>query len=171
MYSLKKIHSIGAGFTLISGCLLHFAWEWSGQSNIAAIFCPVSESVWEHLKLLFFPFLSFSALEYFLYGKDIVGFLRIKTFAVLLGMFTVVSAFYTYTGIIGRNFLPLDIGTFLAGTVISYLYSYKNLSAHKAVCSVFTQTACIILLLGLAIAFAVFSFTPPEFGMFLPPNI
>ena len=39
------------------GTLNHFLYFLSGQSPIIALFCPVNESVWEHLKLLYFPFL------------------------------------------------------------------------------------------------------------------
>ena len=170
MYSLKKLHGAGAVFTLISGCLLHFVWEWSGRSNFTALFSPVSEIVWEHLKLLFFPFLVFSIAEYFLYGKNISCFLSVKTYAVLLGMFSIVSAFYTYTGIIGKNFLLADMGTFVIGTGISYLYSYKKLNTPSE-CSVFSQAVSILWLIVFISAFAVFSFRPPKFGIFLPPDI
>ena len=46
---------IGAVFTIITGTLLHFVYEWSGESLLVGIFSPINESVWEHLKLLFFP--------------------------------------------------------------------------------------------------------------------
>ena len=46
---------IGAVFTIITGTLLHFVYEWSGESLFVGIFSPINESVWEHLKLLFFP--------------------------------------------------------------------------------------------------------------------
>ena len=43
---------IGAVFTIITGTLLHFVYEWSGESLFVGIFSPINESVWEHLKLL-----------------------------------------------------------------------------------------------------------------------
>ena len=45
----------GLVFVLTAGTLLHFVYEWAGESTVAAIFSTVSESTWEHLKLLFFP--------------------------------------------------------------------------------------------------------------------
>ena len=44
-------------FIAIVGTLLHFVYDWSGQNPAVGIIAPVSESTWEHLKLLFFPFL------------------------------------------------------------------------------------------------------------------
>ena len=39
----------------ILGSLNHFLYDWTGGSSLAALFCPINESPWEHLKLLFFP--------------------------------------------------------------------------------------------------------------------
>ena len=41
----------------VLGTLNHFLYELSGGAAIFALFCPVNESTWEHLKLLFFPYL------------------------------------------------------------------------------------------------------------------
>ena len=45
-----------AGILCVSilGTLLHFTYRWSGRNPLIA---PVNESVWEHMKLLFFPML------------------------------------------------------------------------------------------------------------------
>ena len=50
---------------IILGSLSHFLYEFSGKRIIFALFCPVNEYVWEHLKLLFFPFLLITILNWF----------------------------------------------------------------------------------------------------------
>lgn len=169
MRSLKSIHIIGIIFTIVVGSLLHFVWEWSGQSNLTAIFSAVNESTWEHLKLLFFPFITFAIIEYFLYGNETKCFFSVKVCAVLLGMLTIVTVFYTYTGILGKNYFPLDILTFLLGVIVSYLYSYYHLYTSPQSCSVYAEVLAIFTLLLFIIAFAVFSFTPPSLGIFQQP--
>lgn len=57
-------------FVMILGTLLHFTFEWSGNSTFVASFSAVNESTWEHLKLLFFPMLLTTILGYFLIGKN-----------------------------------------------------------------------------------------------------
>ena len=42
--------------TAFAGSALHFAYDLC-PSPLVGLFCPVSESVWEHLKLLYAPFL------------------------------------------------------------------------------------------------------------------
>ena len=49
----------GALFTAAMGTLLHFVYDWSGGWGAAAAFSAVNESTWEHMKLLFFPMLTF----------------------------------------------------------------------------------------------------------------
>lgn len=59
----------------------------SGQSPIVALFCPVNESVWEHLKLLYFPFLFVSIWEYLSLHPVVLPFFYCRYLGVLLGMF------------------------------------------------------------------------------------
>lgn len=169
MHSLKSIHIAGAVFTLIVGTLLHFVWEWSGYNSLVAVFSAVNESTWEHLKLLFVPFVVFSIFEYFLYGKQKECFFVIKMCSVLLGMGTIITVFYTYTGILGNNYLFLDIGTFILGVVLSYLYSYHHLHSSMNTCSAYSEIFALFIMILLAAAFAFFTFTPPALGIFQSP--
>lgn len=34
---------------------LHFTYEWLGQQAIIGLFTPTNESIWEHLKLIYWP--------------------------------------------------------------------------------------------------------------------
>ena len=65
------------GFFIVSilGCINHFIYELSGKNTLAASITPINESTWEHLKLLFFPFIAYIIFEFFIYGKHISGFL------------------------------------------------------------------------------------------------
>ena len=56
-------------FISVLGVLLHFTYEWSGDNAVVGLFSAVNESTWEHLKLLFFPFLLLTILEVLLRGN------------------------------------------------------------------------------------------------------
>lgn len=56
-------------FISVLGVLLHFTYEWSGDNVVVGLFSAVNESTWEHLKLLFFPFLLLTILEVLLRGN------------------------------------------------------------------------------------------------------
>ena len=42
-------------WTLMIGTLSHFFYQWSGENFFVGLLSPVNETIWEHLKLLFFP--------------------------------------------------------------------------------------------------------------------
>lgn len=56
-------------FTFILGTLLHFTYKLSGENVIVASFSAINESVWEHLKLLYFPMLLTLIIRLFSYRK------------------------------------------------------------------------------------------------------
>ena len=59
----------GFALTSVGGTLLHFLYEWTGESKIAALFSGVNESTWEHMKLLFWPMLLYAIVQSFFF-KD-----------------------------------------------------------------------------------------------------
>ena len=60
MKQLKHYTINGILFVLISGSLAHFFYEWSGHNPIVGLFTPVNESIWEHMKLIFYTMLAYS---------------------------------------------------------------------------------------------------------------
>ena len=88
---------IGAVFTIITGTLLHFVYEWSGESLFVGIFSPINESVWEHLKLLFFPMSVWILIGYFIFGKKFKTYIPSAVIGILSGMILIPMWFYTYT--------------------------------------------------------------------------
>lgn len=171
--SLKKWEVIDAVFIIFLGTLLHFTYDWSGQNVLVGTFSAVNESTWEHLKLLFFPALLFSIFEYFFVGKEYPCFFTVKLAAILLGMAGIVTAFYTYTGIVGTNFLAADILCFVFGALIVCFISYYGLS-RSWFCSAsdtWRPGYSLAALLLLAALFIFFTFYPPGIGLFADPSI
>lgn len=70
--------------TMILGTLNHFLYDWSGKNPVIALFTPVNESVWEHMKLLFFPFLLLSLIEYIIRRPDRARFFGSRLFCCLV---------------------------------------------------------------------------------------
>lgn len=128
----------------------------------------VNESTWEHLKLLFYPFLLVAVVEYFIYGKKLPNFLPVKVFSVVLGMMTIVVTFYLYTAILGQNYLWLDILVFLLGVAVAFWASARLLTSG-ALSSNTARMVGFIALLLLLFCFIYFTFSPPEGPLFLDP--
>lgn len=156
---------VGLVFTIISGSLLHFVYKWSHNNQVVGLFSPVNESVWEHLKMLFFPMLLFSIVEYFAIGYRYSNFIASKSFGIVLGLLAIVVAFYTYTGIIGKNYLVADILTFVLGVVVAYWYSWYGIHHISG-----SPIAGIILNLAFLAAFLLFTYDSPKIQLFIDPT-
>lgn len=186
MKEFKRDLIIGTIFVLITGTLAHFVYGWSGQNRIIGFFFPVNESTWEHMKLCFFPMLVYSlylrlVTIWRLHSHDekideTEPFLRFRftdsspclngalPAGILTGTFAIPMLFYTYTGILGQNFLPLDIGVFIASVLLAFYTVYRLTLSCKV------RRSPELLWLGVAILvllFVVFTYHPPKIGLFL----
>ena len=148
------------------GSAFHFLYDFSGKNPCAALFSPVNESVWEHLKLLFFPILLLTAVEYFIRRPNPRALFGARLAGVTAGMAIIVVLYYLYTFILGRDFFVADILIFLIGVCFSYVISGHLLRS-------FRQADPMLIFLGwLLIALLFFSFTcfPPDLFLFYPPQ-
>lgn len=166
--NIKKITAAGAVFTASAGTLLHFVFQWSSRSPVAAVFSPVNESTCEHLKLIFIPMFFYGVFEFFAYGHKRDDFIPARAVSILIGMLVIVSFFYTYTGILGKNFLPLDIAVFLLGTAAAYSSGYKFIK-EDMLSSPRGKIVGWAVLVMLVFSFGLFTFYPPKIGLLLDP--
>lgn len=149
-------------FCVVLGTLLHFTFQWSNQNYFVALFSAVNESVWEHLKLVFFPMFLTTLIGYFFFKPTSQNFLCARLFGIIAALIFMTVFFYTYTGIIGNNFLVIDIASFLVAILIGESISYYQIIS-KANCSPILASVCLCLLL---FSFILFTFYPPSLNIF-----
>lgn len=112
--------SVGGFFAIsIVGTFAHFLYNISGKSFVVGLLTPISEAPFEHLKLLFFPFMLWCFLEYFIYGKFVSGFWFSRALSVTLGMVFIIGVFYLYSAILGHHVLAVDILLFLISVLLA----------------------------------------------------
>jgi hypothetical protein len=158
---------IGMLFIIFLGSLLHFTFEWSGYQPIVGVFSAVNESVWEHLKLGFWPALLYAIIEYRLVKKETNNFFLAKTVVPYAITAIIPLIFYSYTSITGESIFLIDILSFFIAVVIAQFLSYKLLT-HKQLPDKLEKAAILALLL-LGVAFIVFTFYPPHLPIFQDP--
>ena len=158
----------GILFVFLLGALLHFLFEWSGESRVVGLFASVNESVWEHFKQGFWPMCIYGAIEYkFLRGR-INNFLTAKAVAVYLIPTITGLVFYSYTAIIGKEILIVDILIFLVAIIKWQLTSYKIMTSARV--PKYTNFISPIFIILLALVLMVFTFYPPHLPIFLDGN-
>ena len=158
---------IGMVFIIILGSVLHFTFECSGSQPVVGVFSAVNESVWEHLKLAFWPSLLFMLIEYALLKKAASNFAFAKTIGVYLMVFIIPIVFYSYTAFTGKSVFVIDILTFIVAVIIGQLASYKLLTYKQLPSNLEKFSLVALVILGLA--FVLFTFYPPHLTIFRDP--
>lgn len=158
----------GFVFTSLAGTLLHFLPD-VASNNFIYLLSPSNESVWEHLKLLFYPYVIFIAVEYFAYGRETKGFLGAKMRGVFAGEGIIIAIHYIVSGIMGRDIMWVDVLLFFVGAATAYLLPY--LLIKRGVSRRYSNAVAAILLLLHAALFCVFTFFPPKIGLFFDPEM
>jgi hypothetical protein len=167
MNKILKWELFGIVFVFLSGALLHFLFEWSGQLAILGVIAPVNESVWEHFKLGYLPMLIYAIIEYRNLSVHTSSFLTAKVIAIYLIPIVTAFIFYSYTDIIGEEILIVDILIFGVAITIGQLTSYKILRSTKLPDYAGKLSIAFIVLLGLILV--LFTYSPPHLPIFLDP--
>lgn len=166
MNPLKRFTLIGIIFVLVTGSLAHFVYDWSLQNFIIGFFFPVSESTWEHMKLVFFPMLLYGLFLYSKLKEDYPCLASALPAGILSGTFLIPVLFYTYSGILGKNYMALDITTFVIAVLVAFIRTYRlTLSCRGNTFLIPLWTAVIITFA----CFLLFTYLPPDLGLFTSP--
>ena len=157
---------MGFAVTSLGGTLLHFLYDWTGNSIIVAPFSGINESTWEHMKLLFWPMFVFAIVQSFFF-KDREDFWCVKLKGVLLGLILIPVIFYTYNGVIGQSPDWFNIATFFISAAAAYIFETRLFNHKTTICK--SPKKPIAALCVIAILFVVFTFATPEIGIFKDP--
>ncbi len=164
--SIKLWQLMGFALTSLGGTLLHFLYEWCGESVWVAPISGVNESTWEHMKLLFVPMFVFAILQSFFF-KERADFWCVKLRGILLGITLIPVIFYTYNGAIGKSPDWFNIAIFFVSAAIVYIYETRLFNEERLRCK--TKKWAIATLCVIALLFVVFTFATPEIGIFRDP--
>ena len=165
-YLLKRFHIISAVLVSIVGTILHFTYGWSDNNPVVALFSAINESTWEHLKLLFFPMLLTSIVGYPFVSNSSNSYWCSRAIGILVSLAFTVIFFYTYSGILGKNIAIIDIISFFISVILGELTSYILMN-NKIPCN---KICAIFLLISITALFIIFTFFPPDIGLFKKPT-
>ncbi len=160
---MKKRFLIAAAAAVIGGVALHFLYE-AAPNPLTALISPVNESIWEHLKLLFWPMLLSGF--YLARGTNDRNALWSGIFsAELLMMPFLLGVFYTLQCGFGVVSLPLDIALYVVTMALGYLAAYwifKSKKLEKAAAWLLIP----VILYGASLI--LFTFAAPQLAIFTP---
>ena len=153
-------------FTGLAGTLLHFVYDWSGDSLWTAAFSAVNESTWEHTKLLFWPLFLFAMVQR-LFFKDQENYWCVKLAEILLGLMLIPVLFYTCNGVFGKSPDWINIAIFYITALLVFLFEWWAFKNDWLQCTHPRLAPAAICLIGML--FVVFTFAPPQIPLFQDP--
>lgn len=167
-YSPPTRNITGFLFTAVAGTFLHFLYELTGQCTAAALVSAVNESIWEHMKLIFYPMLLFFLVESAIIPEK-KGTFRCSSLAgILLALILIPVLYYTYTGMLGVSADWFNITIFFLAAGSAWYLKYR-LETGNHVCGISSVTWLFVLLL-ISAFFTAATFFPPKIPLFQDPQ-
>lgn len=157
-----------AGFLLtgIAGVVLHFLYDWTDKSLVIALFSAVNESIFEHMKLLFFPMFVFALFQSCFFAKIYKTFWSVKLVGILIGIVLIPIIYYLYTLVLGYSVDWFNITIFFIADAVAYYVEFKLL---KGDFNFGFSKFSLIILVFIAVVFMVLTFSPFEIPLFQDP--
>ncbi len=169
---INKILIFGCIFIFIIGALFHFLYHISGNNQIAAVFFPVNESIFEHLKLALYPTIIYWLIAYLILHRDYKLYLSkwivSMTFSIAVSIIFIVAYYYVFNYAFNISLTILDILSLLAGSFLGQILGCHIYNRSKG--STIFSVICILILLLTCISFANFTFYPPNLPLFIDPS-
>jgi hypothetical protein len=150
------------------GSVLHFLFDWTKHNRFVALFSAVNESYWEHIKIAIWPVFLLQIVLFSLGGNEISSFIPAATIALYSIPVSMVGLVFLYKSVTKHNILWLDISIFFV--CIAIAQSIFVLLLGELAPTSGTVVMSSLFLLGLVVAFLLFTFRPPrEPDVFLDP--
>ena len=148
------------------GVINHFLYKLLNKPVFLVPFIPIDESVFEHLKLLFYPILIVSIIEGVINNYTLPSFISSRIFSVVISSIFLVLFFYLTTFFNnGKSIDILNIISFFVFMLTTYIMSdslYDEFKYNK------TFTAIGIVILFISVIFLTFfSWYKPNLDFFL----
>ncbi len=155
-------------WVVLAGSALHFSFELSEFWTPLAFISAVNESVWEHLKMYFWPGLVFALVQY-TYTRDIANnYWYAKLASLIATPVGIILSFYGYLAIsiplYGQGFFIMDLMTMVFGLVLASVVSYKIMV--KAPMQLPRKKNILVGYLAITAMFSTFTFFPPKIFLF-----
>jgi len=166
--SLLKWELNGIWVIFLLGSLFHFIYELTGSHAAAGAFFPINESVFEHLKMTFWPVVIWSAFSYRFLKANTYNFIVSRAAALFIMPIVILALFYGYTALTGWENVFIDILIFLLAVATGQMAGYWIITRKPLPLWLTGLSAILIITLGFGYIF--FTYHPPHLPIFMDAN-
>lgn len=162
----KTFFILSTIFSIILGTLFHFAYNFLHKPFILGLFIPISESVFEHLKLVLVP-LTLVGIAYTIFFKKENNLWYYILKAIILSIIFIPIFHYLYIAIFSNTSAIFDIALYIISMIFSNIYIFLNLTKSNNTND--KNNVGIILLIAIYFMFILFTIYPPQIELFKDP--
>ena len=142
---------------MLAGCVLHFLYQW-WPNAVTALFSPVNESLWEHVKLVFWPFLGAALLLNRERPGGVRPWLRVLPLLCVLTL----GLGWAYHVMLGGEALWVDIAVYIMVMTLGFWMSTRFSGPFQG----FKWVLPVLAAIGLALLIGWFTLYPPQALLF-----
>jgi hypothetical protein len=166
--SLLKWELMGIAVIFLLGSLFHFMFDLTGSHAAAGAFFPVNESVFEHLKLTFWPAIIWWAFTFRFLKNNARNFFISRAAALLIMPIVTLVLFYGYTTPTGWENVFVDIFIFLLSVAAGQMAGYWLIKRNPL--PLWLAGISIFLIIALGFVYIYFTYYPPHVSIFMDSN-
>ncbi len=155
-YEKRQLILTGLAAVLL-GAALHFLYKWMPNA-VTALISPVSESLWEHVKLIYWPYL----LAAFWLNRGRPGGMRPWLFALPLMCLVMLALGYSYHILLGGEALWVDVAVYLVTMAFGFWFPTQLSGPFPGI----RWMLPVVLALVLGFLIGLFTLWPPDFLLF-----
>lgn len=145
----------------------HNLYNWF-ENDLFAIFFPVNESIWEHMKMIYTTIILFSIIELILFKKFKIEYNNFLLSTYITSITTIIIELITFIPIykiIGEN-LPITLITLFISIFIGQIMNYYILNKSYIK---YSNIISIILIIITFIIMGHLTYNPPRSFLFYDP--
>lgn len=168
----KKIFIFGI-FIILGLCVInHYLFKWTNYSDFIAYIAPTNESLFQHAKMFFYPYVLYYFITYIIFAKKyqinykiwmfLPLFCFISTFIIVFG------TYYLFELLFNLESMIIDIGALIIGIIASNIMAYNIYIRSKR--NILSPAVSLVLLVAFSVMFTSFTITPPTNEFFYDKN-
>lgn len=150
---------------ITGGIVLHFGFHSLSRGRIAAVLCPVNESVWEHLKMAYWPVLAVTLIQ-LVAGYGTAGLVAARAIGAVTMCALIIALYYITTALVPhmsmRARLSVDGTVFVGAVIAGQLVCHLLLAPLSGLPG--SAAALLMALPGLVLT--ITTFAPPRTALF-----
>lgn len=157
MYYGKRSLILTCIAAMLAGALLHFFYSWL-PCAVTALFSPVNESLWEHTKIIVWPYLAAALLL----NRGRPGGIYPWLLTVPLMCVVMLTAGYLYHITLGGDAMWVDIAIYLIVMVLGFWLP----TTFSQPFGIRGKAVSLLLTLAVIVMIALFTLYPPQLMLF-----